>query len=189
MDSWPYQALILSFILAIFEQHKKISELPDCLQNLLLNSLCYQYSSTPTQSPTTSPSRMQLSWYLFLYSIGQLSNLERLEVSGNGELTSLPESLFRISILASVNCYNCVNLTSPPRALCKTGVKAVKKYFDDLKLDKASNQRLIPVTVIGKSRAGKTSLVESMHENESVLKERSSAARKLYEATKVFEVC
>ena len=103
--------------------------------------------------------------------------------------TSLPKSLFRISTQQNVNYDCCHKLTSPPLVLCKQGVKAVKKYFDDLKLDKARNKYLRPLTVIGKSRAGKTSLVESMHENESVLKERSSAARKLYEATKVFEVC
>ena len=110
-------------------------------------------------------------------------------MNGNRELTSLPKSLLRISTLEKVVCDDCYKLTSPPRALCKQGVQAVKKYFDDLKLDKASNQRLIPVTVIGKSRAGKTSLVKSMQKNERVLTKRSPVTGKLDEATKVFKVC
>ena len=82
-----------------------------------------------------------------------------------------------------------INSHFPPRALCKKGVKAVKKYYDDLKLDKASNQRLIPVTVIGKSRAGKTSLVKSLQKNERVLTKRSPVTGKLDEATMIFKDC
>ena len=73
--------------------------------------------------------------------------------------------------------------------MCKQGVSAARKYLFDLKVEAGSNQRLIPVTVIGKSKAGKTSLVRSVQQNKRVLTERNTTAGKLDEATKVFKVC
>ena len=127
-----------------------------------------------------------------------MSYLEYVDISNNSAISSLPESLYSISTLKRVDCQACHGLTSPPLTVCEQGVKAVRKYFKDLELFKGSNQRLIPVTVIGKSRAGKTSLVRSMQANERVLTERSpadgqavaqTAGQKRDDATKVFKVC
>ena len=123
------------------------------------------------------------------YSIGQLRSLQILNIDHNASLTTLPESLFRISSLIHFGCDDCEALTSPPYAVCKQGVSAVKKYIFDLKVEAGRNQHVIPVTVIGKSKAGKTSLVRSVQQNKRVLTERRTTAGKLDEATKVFKVC
>ena len=77
-------------------------------------------------------------------------------------------------------------MSSPPYAVCRQGVHAVRKYFHDLKV--GSNQRFVPVTVIGKSQAGKTSIVRSIQQNKRVLTARGATKGKLDEATKVFQV-
>ena len=97
--------------------------------------------------------------------------------------------MFSISSLHHFDCDGCSALTSPPYAVCKQGVKAVRKYYYDLKIEAGSNQHLIPVTVIGKTKAGKTSLVKSVQRNKRVLTERTSAESKLDASTKVFKVC
>ena len=38
--------------------------------------------------------------------------------------------------------------------MCIQGVNAIRKYYFDLKVIAGTNQRLIPVTVIGKTKAG-----------------------------------
>ena len=65
----------------------------------------------------------------------------------------------------------------------------MRKYYYDLKVEAGTNQRLILVTVIGKTKAGKTSLVRSVQQNKRVLTERNTAEGKLNESTKVFKVC
>ena len=65
----------------------------------------------------------------------------------------------------------------------------MRKYYYDLKIEAGTNQRLIPVTVIGKTKAGKTSLVRSVQQNKRVLTERNTTEGKLNESTKVFKVC
>ena len=73
--------------------------------------------------------------------------------------------------------------------MCRQGVEAVRKYYYDLKIEAGTYQRLVPVTVIGKTKAGKTSLVRSVQQNKRVLTERNTAEGKLNESTKVFKVC
>ena len=124
-----------------------------------------------------------------LFSLCQLNNLQTLDVSYNHSLTTIPESLFSISTLQEVECQECDALTSPPLAVCKQGVSAVRKYFLDRKLNEGRNCRFIPVTVIGQSRAGKTSLVRSIQQNKRVLTRRNPDDVSLDEATRVFNVC
>jgi hypothetical protein len=66
----------------------------------------------------------------------------------------------------------------------------VRKYLFDLRVERGSNQLLFPVTVIGKRKAGKTSLVQSVQQNKRVLTQRESSEEGLVDAaTKVFKVC
>ena len=122
-------------------------------------------------------------------SIGQLKNLKTLYICGNLSLTSIPESLFSISSLQKLDCSGCSALTSPPYAVCRHCLEAARKYYYDLKVEVGTNQHLVPVTVIGKTKAGKTSLVRSVQQNKRVLTERNTAEGKLNELTKVFKVC
>ena len=76
-------------------------------------------------------------------------------------------------------------LTSPPMAVCNQGLEATRKYFDDLKIDPSRNQRLIPVSVMGKSQAGKSSLVQSMEQNKRLLTVRNPADAKINAAPRM----
>ena len=122
-------------------------------------------------------------------SIGQLTKLTHLDLSWNSSLTSLPVTLLNINTLKKLDCDECDALTSPPYSVCKQGIKAVQRYYKDLQLERGQNQKLIPITVIGKTRAGKTSLVRSLQDSTRVLTNRTSTADKLDEATRVFNIC
>ena len=87
-------------------------------------------------------------------SIGQLTSLQILEIGYNLSLTTLPESLFSISSLY-ISCAGCEALKSPPYAVCYQGVRTVRKYFFDLKVEAGSNQHLILWHLLVKARQGK----------------------------------
>ena len=94
------------------------------------------------------------------YSIAELPCLQKINIEDNRLLTNIPRSVFFISKLESVLTAGCSSLNSPPTEVCSAGVQAVRKY-----MEKGNKQRFIPVTVLGKSGAGKTSLVDSLKEN------------------------
>lgn len=114
--------------------------------------------------------------------------LERLDLGMNVILTSIPSDVFRIPGLRILLCDGCKLLTSPPYGVCNQGLDAIRKFLVDLNENRSGNLKFIPVTVIGKSMAGKTSLVKSMQDNVRVLTYRSTDNRR-DEATKVFKVC
>ena len=107
--------------------------------------------------------------------IGRLTKLSHLNISYNRSLYTLPVSLHNISTLKEFNCNECEALTSPPYTVCKQGIEAVFKYLGDLKLERG--QILTPVTVIRKSRAGKTSPVRSSQHNKQGLTRRNSVKK------------
>ena len=120
-------------------------------------------------------------------SLAKLVNLEQLILSGSERMAKISPDVFSLQNLIDVNCDKCIALTVPPYDVCVQGPKAVQKYLFDLEKDRNS-VKFIPVTVIGKSMAGKTSLVRSIQQNKRVLTYRSDV-NKLDEATKVFTVC
>ena len=85
-----------------------------------------------------------------------------------------------------IDIEGCKSITSPPEGVSKQGILAMRKYFADL--EKGGKKNFIPVTVIGQSMAGKTSLIQSMQKTKRVLSKRCDDI-KLDEATKVFRVC
>lgn len=113
-----------------------------------------------------------------------LVNLEEIDVNGNASLSTIHAQIFHLEKLDTTNCVNCRSMVSPPYAVCKQGLTAIKKYLAD---PEGVGVRFFPVTVIGESMAGKTSLVRSIQNNRRVLTSRSSHS-KLDEATKVFKI-
>lgn len=121
-------------------------------------------------------------------TIGQLTQLEVLDISNNISLTSIPKSLHVVGKLVRLNCNGCVALSSPPLTICNQGITAVKKYLSKQPKDQDSESKLIPVMVIGKSKAGKISLVRSVQEGQRVLTKQSAAISNRDQATQVFDV-
>ena len=76
-------------------------------------------------------------------------NLEVLDLSGNRTLRCIPAGVFRLPKLMGIHVNGCESLTSPPEAVSKQELSAVRKYFSDL--DKGGKRNFIPVTVIGRS--------------------------------------
>ena len=112
--------------------------------------------------------------------------MEELDLYYSVSLQSIPEGIVRLSRLKSINCEGCQSLTSPPLGVCSQGMPAIRKYFADLK--KGHTKKFIPVTVIGRTIAGKTSLVWSLQRSKRVLSKRCESS-KFDDATKVFKVC
>ena len=112
-------------------------------------------------------------------------NLEVLDVSENRALRCIPAGVFRLPKLMRIHIIGCRSLTSPPEAVSIQGLSALRKYFSDL--DKGGKRNFIPVTVIGRSMAGKTSLIKTIQQTKQVLSKRNCTSKR-DEATKVFKV-
>ena len=124
---------------------------------------------------------------MFDFSFSGLSNLEKLNLESNNSLLRISADVCRLPKLRRIELDGCYSLVSPPVGVSKQGLSAMLKYFTDLEKDGKKN--FIPVTVIGRSMAGKTSLVRSMQMSERILSNRSDDRSPLDQATKVFKVC
>ena len=62
-----------------------------------------------------------------------------------------------------------VNFLKPPDEIVRRGPEACMKYYRALKADDAVNSSILNVSVIGKTGAGKSSLIHSIKEGSSVL--------------------
>ena len=93
----------------------------------------------------------------------------------------------RLPKLTTIELDGCHSMVSPPVGVIKQGLVAMLKYFTDLEKD--GKKSFVPVTVIGRFMAGKTSLIRSMQMSERFLSNRSDDRSQLDQATKVFKVC
>ena len=75
--------------------------------------------------------------------------MEKLDISFNKSLLSIPSGVFKLSKLLDVKCNGCQSMTSPPHAVSKQGLAAMRKYFGDLEEGGKRNLKPIPVTVVG----------------------------------------
>ena len=123
--------------------------------------------------------------FFYYYSISKLENLEVFDLDDNKSLMCIPAGVFRLSKLNDIRINGCRSLISPPEAVSKQGLSAMRKYFSDL--DKGGKRNFIPVTVIGRSMAGKTSLIKTIQQTKRFLSKRD-CTDKLDEVTKVFKV-
>ena len=96
---------------------------------------------------------------VFACSCCGLLNLEELNLKDNRSLLRLSADVCRLPKLSAIELDGCHSLVSPPAGVSKQGLSAMRKYFTDLEKDGRKN--FIPVTVIGRSMAGKTSLIKS----------------------------
>ena len=107
-----------------------------------------------------------------------------LDLSENTSLIQVDLNITLLNNLETVNVEGCSNI-NPSQAVWKRGMSELRAWFGDLL--KRGKKILIPVTVIGQSLAGKTSLIRSMQHSKRRLSKRGGVD-KLDEATKVFEV-
>ena len=128
-----------------------------------------------------------MSYILFVFSLSRLCNLEELNLTNDKSLIRISADVCRLPKLRRIKLDGCHSLVSPPIGVSKQGLIAMLKYFTDLEKDGKKN--FIPVTVIGRSMAGKTSLIRSMQMSERFLSNRSDDSGPLDHATKVFKVC
>ena len=95
--------------------------------------------------------------------LSAMTCLEELHISSNPNIHSLPEAIFlsRESTLQVINTRGCP-LVSPPIEICGEGVEAVKEYFISLQTTVGIRRRRVKILVMGKTMAGKTSLVKAI---------------------------
>ena len=126
-------------------------------------------------------------YLLSVFSFSRLCQLEELNLNNNKLLLRISADVCQLPKLREIGLKSCDSLVSPPVGVSKQGLAAILKYFTDLEKD--GKKTFIPVTVIGRSMAGKTSLIRSMQMSERFLSNRSDDRSQLDHATKVFKVC
>ncbi|XP_013389778.1 malignant fibrous histiocytoma-amplified sequence 1 homolog [Lingula anatina] len=92
--------------------------------------------------------------------IEQLQKLKSIELDEN-KLTRLPSEVRQLSSLSKFSLSGN-NLEQPPQEVAERGIKAIKRYFDDLLKTEATSSCRLQVQVIGETCAGKTSLVKTL---------------------------
>lgn len=104
-----------------------------------------------------------------------LGALKVLNLSGNLRLQDLDSRILSIVSLNDLDTSLCASLRSPPYEVCQQGIDAVKQYYKDIAESSSSNIALATVVVIGRSGAGKTSLIKTLQSKtkQRVLTDRS----------------
>ncbi|XP_067940460.1 malignant fibrous histiocytoma-amplified sequence 1 homolog [Watersipora subatra] len=121
------------------------------------------------------------------FCVFKMENLRTLNISGNRNLTKIDEKILNLQHLTSLNCDRCFNLVSPPYGVCEQGLAAIKSFFEDRALEQQVELTIVPVSVVGHSMSGKTSLIASLQSKSRVLTNRSDTSM-LDETTKVFQI-
>ncbi|XP_067941160.1 uncharacterized protein [Watersipora subatra] len=116
-----------------------------------------------------------------------MQNLRALSISHNKNLTKIDEKILNLKHLTSLNCDGCFNLVSPPYAVCQQSLTAIKTFFEDLASETPVELTIVPVSVVGHSMSGKTSLIRSLQSRSRELTNRSET-NMLDETTKVFQI-
>ena len=117
-----------------------------------------------------------------------LKNLELFNVEGNTHLQKLHKGLIDLPKLKTLICTRCDAMKCPPRSVANQGLKAIKQYYKNLAEGSKNQIPITTVAVIGRSFAGKTSLIKTLQSEEGrrVLTNRNPGDKE--RATKVFEV-
>lgn len=117
-------------------------------------------------------------------SLGDLSNLIFLRLLDNKNLISIPSSIKKLQQLTSMECTDCYKLAHPPYDVCEGGADSIIQYFVDM--EKGSiNISTLTVAVMGRTMAGKTSLIRTLQSKTASKTIRSEHAP-VDETTKVF---
>ncbi|XP_067940445.1 leucine-rich repeat-containing protein 1-like [Watersipora subatra] len=117
----------------------------------------------------------------------KMQNLRELDISDNKNLTKIDEKILNLKHLTSFKCNGCFNLVSPPYAVCQQSLTAIKSFFEDFASGQQVELTIVPVSVVGHSMSGKTSLIRSLKSGNRVLTHRSET-NMLDETTKVFKI-
>lgn len=102
-----------------------------------------------------------------------LTNLQELDLRNLSELQSLNPRILDLSKLEVLDCDRCENLHAPPYDICKEGLEAVRKYYEDSKISIGQHMPTISAAVIGEKMAGKTSLIWSLKKRLRTLTHRN----------------
>ena len=81
--------------------------------------------------------------------IYELTSLKTLKLLENGTLEKIEQDILELPDLSTLDCDKCTSLTSPPYAVCKQGLTAVRKYFTDLNAEKGISATEIPISLLG----------------------------------------
>lgn len=120
-------------------------------------------------------------------SIENLQCLRVLNLNGLTTLLTIEAGVAKLPKLEELDCGGCESLKSPPYAVCKDGLRAIKKYYLDLSEDGGIELPIISIAVIGNRMAGKTSLIQTLKSGKRVLTYRNKEGVG-DDTTKVFNI-
>ncbi|XP_067940451.1 malignant fibrous histiocytoma-amplified sequence 1 homolog [Watersipora subatra] len=117
----------------------------------------------------------------------KMKNLRTLDIRNNQNLTTIDEKILNLKHLIGLKCIGCFSLVSPSYGVCQQGITAIKSYFEDLTSEQQVELTIVPVSVVGHSMSGKTSLIRSLQSKSRVLTNRFETTM-LDETTRVFQI-
>eukprot|EP00058_Branchiostoma_floridae_P015699 XP_002601187.1 hypothetical protein BRAFLDRAFT_75632 [Branchiostoma floridae] len=101
--------------------------------------------------------------------VGRLTQLEWLDLSSN-PLQTLPAEVGQLTNVSYLHVSGNP-LIKPPSEVCRQGISAIRRYFDELERSEENVSARLKVVVLGEKMAGKTSLVQTLRRGVSSLTE------------------
>ena len=119
--------------------------------------------------------------------ISSLRSLRHLRLSNLNKITSLGRDIVDLPNMEIIDCDGCQSLQTPPLAVCKKGIQAIRSYYNNLADGIANEPPVLAGAVIGNKMAGKTSLILSLKNNRRELTYRNEQDLN-DDATRAFKV-
>ena len=120
-------------------------------------------------------------------AVYDLTNLKVLDLSDNSKLARFDQRILQLKNLQVLNCSDSSALIFPPYAVCEQGLAAVRKYLLDYISKQGTTLTQVPVSVVGKTLSGKTSVIKSLQSRKRVLTFRDKKSSS-DETTTVFNI-
>ena len=120
-------------------------------------------------------------------SVYTLKSLLYLDLKRNTKLEKLHPDIVNMTNLKSVELDFCSSLVSPPHQVWSRGIQSIRQYYHDLSQGIGHQISAATVAVLGRTKAGKTSLIKTLQKRKRELTKRTDDMD-TDESTRVFNV-
>jgi Leucine-rich repeat (LRR) protein len=166
-DKFPLEILTLTALQNLYLNRCPIHELPEEISNLINLKTLYlqrcQLSHLPESIVSLPLSDLHIDSNKIIGLPANISEFKQLRVltAIKNNLEELPEGITKIKTLSNVKA-DKNPLRKPPIEVCGRGIKAIRQYFTDLKVQGEDYIYEAKLILVGEPAAGKTTLAEKL---------------------------